>query len=72
MEDKKLTLYWRTGDREVVEGSDIANAFMRAGYGGGAIRALDFHAEGDDENYAWNGAEREWNRITPLEGHPND
>ena len=38
----KFTVYWLTGDREVLEGETIANAFTLGGYGGGAINAVDF------------------------------
>lgn len=49
----KYTLYWLGGKREVVEGNDIADAMNRAGYGNGALRALDFFAYGDDNCYEW-------------------
>jgi hypothetical protein len=39
---KKFKLHWLGGDTEIVEGNTIADAFARAGYGGGAIRALDW------------------------------
>ncbi len=42
---KKFKLYWLGGSTEVIEGSDIADAFRRAGYGGGAINALDYYEE---------------------------
>lgn len=69
-EDKqmeKFTLYWRDGKREVVEGYDCADAMTRAGYGGGAVRALDFYATGDCDRYWWDGEGREWHNkeITP-------
>lgn len=38
----KFKLYWLTGDEEVVEGNDIADAFSKAGYGTGAMGALDY------------------------------
>lgn len=60
--DSKFTLYWRTGHREVVSGRTIAEAMTLAGYGGGAIRALDFHAVGDNTEYEWDAVAREWNR----------
>jgi hypothetical protein len=60
---KTYTFYWLTGDRETSQGLDIADAFRRAGYGGGAIAALDFHAEGDDRDYEWNPETRKWERI---------
>lgn len=47
----KFKLYWLDGKEEVVEGSSIADAFTKAGYGAGAIRALDYHEEvTDDDN----------------------
>jgi hypothetical protein len=36
-------LHWLDGKTETVKGSDIADAFSRAGYGAGAIRALDWY-----------------------------
>lgn len=41
----RYMLHWLHGKRNVVEGSDIADAFRKAGYGGGAIRALDYFEE---------------------------
>lgn len=42
---KKFRLHWLTGDIEIIEGTDIADAFTHAGYGGGAARALDWYEE---------------------------
>lgn len=61
--DPKFTLYWRTGDREVVQGRTIAEAMTMAGYSGGVLRALDFHASGETNEYAWDAKTREWNRT---------
>ena len=58
--DQTFTLYWRTGDREIVQGRSIAEAMTLAGYSGGAVAALDFYAEGDNTEYAWDAASREW------------
>lgn len=46
----KFKLYWLTGDEEVVEGNDIADAFSKAGYGAGAIGALDYFQPLEDED----------------------
>lgn len=56
----KFTLYWKTGDREVVEGRTAGQAMTLAGYGGGAARALEFWAQGDNRDYVWNKEAREW------------
>lgn len=57
----RWTLYWMTGDRQVVEGPDIATAMNCAGYGAGALAALDFYAKGDgDHGYRWSDADRDW------------
>lgn len=64
--DQNFTLYWRTGKRDVFAGRNISDAFRRAGYGGGAIRALDFYADGDDDKYAWNTVTKEWDLKIPL------
>lgn len=61
---KKYTLFWRTGNREVVTGNDPADAMNKAGYGGGSIRALDFYSSGDCNDYVWNKETRYWDKIT--------
>jgi hypothetical protein len=38
-------LHWLNGDKEEVTGLSIADAFMRAGYGHGALCALDYCEE---------------------------
>ena len=50
---KKFTFYWLDGKRSVLEGAGPADALNKAGYGQGAIAALDFHAEGDNDEYFW-------------------
>lgn len=72
MSDPKFTLYWRTGDREIVSGRTISEAMTLAGYGGGAARALDFYAPGDCDKYWWEAAAREWRNkeIPPLPAPP--
>ncbi|MBI3074730.1 MAG: hypothetical protein HYY92_00755 [Parcubacteria group bacterium] len=49
---KKFRLHWLHGEEEIVEGVDIADAFRRAGYGGGAIRAVDYFREIKEEKPA--------------------
>jgi hypothetical protein len=46
-----FTFFWTSGQREVLRGTSAADAAMRAGYGQGAIYALDFHAKGDNDEY---------------------
>jgi hypothetical protein len=59
----KYTLYWLDGKREVIEGSGISAAVTHAGYGNGAIQALDFFTEGDNHDYVWNFVTRTWDKI---------
>jgi hypothetical protein len=58
---KTYTLYWLDGKREVIQGNDIADAMTKAGYGQGAVKALDFHASGDCNDYVWNKETYDWN-----------
>lgn len=44
---KTFTLFWKDGKKELIRGTDIADAFRRAGYGGGALTALDYFSYGD-------------------------
>lgn len=61
---KEFTLFWLTGESEIVKGNDVANAMTLAGFGGGAVRALDFYANGDKRNeYVWNEEIRNWVSI---------
>jgi hypothetical protein len=50
----KYTFYWLDGTREVLEGKSESDAANRAGYGHGAISALDFVAKGENNEYVWN------------------
>lgn len=40
---KIFKLHWVSGETEILTGITIANAFNRAGYGAGAIFALDWY-----------------------------
>lgn len=60
---KKFRLYWLDGKTEVIEGNSIEDAFRRAGYGGGALRALDFYDDGEELKYKWNSTNRTWESI---------
>ncbi len=42
---RKFILHWLHGEAETIEGYDIADAIRRAGYGGGAMSALDYWEE---------------------------
>jgi len=43
--EKTFVLYWLDGKTECVHGQNIKDAFGNAGYGGGAIHALDHYKE---------------------------
>lgn len=65
MKIQKFTLFWLTGNSEIVEGIDIANAMNNAGIGNGALRALDFHAKVDIiEKYIWVKEKRSWGLVS--------
>jgi len=60
-EDIKIfTFFWLDGKRDVLQGRNTADALNRAGYGQGAVAALDFWTNGDDHDYQWNEANRKW------------
>jgi hypothetical protein len=68
VKDKQFTLFWKTGERQIVNGRNVAEAMTLAGYSAGALGALDFHAEGDCDRYAWDAGKHSW-EITPA--HPD-
>jgi hypothetical protein len=58
---KTFTLFWLTGDSELVTGNTPEQAMTLAGYSNGAVKALDFYAPGDMRNcYYWDNAKRTW------------
>ena len=57
----KHTLYWLDGMKEEAYGDNVIDAVTRAGYGGGAIRALDFYSDDTDQDeYVYNKTKKEW------------
>ena len=55
MSDHTYVLYWQHGKKEHVQGDCIANAMTSAGYGAGAVSALDFFSDVQDEDdWEWN------------------
>lgn len=62
LQDKTFTLWWLDGTRNVVQGLTIADAFTKAGYGGGALAALDWYDNGDVDTHVWNKATHQWDR----------
>lgn len=62
-EKSQYTIYWLDGKKTVLstkKGNSIADAFTEAGYGNGAIRAIDFYVNGTDDNYNWDSVKHEW------------
>ena len=55
----KFLLHWRGGKKQVVKGVDIATAFTRAGYGAGALPALDW--------YEFLDVKSRWQRLKHLD-----
>lgn len=58
----KYTFFWPDGVREVLEGKAPEHALELAGYGFGAINAVDFFAEGDNKKYIWH--DHKWIKIS--------
>lgn len=53
-------IYWLDGKKTEIKGKDEIDAFSRAGYGGGAIRAIDFISKESSREYVWDDEERRW------------
>lgn len=60
---KKFTFYWKTGDREVFQGKNPADAFTSAGYGLAALGAVEIVAEGDNLEYVWDKNTKSWTKA---------
>ena len=57
---KDYTFYWLDGKKEVLEGETPSDAFIRAGYGAGALRAVDFFDVGITGDYKWDVEAKTW------------
>ncbi len=66
----KYTLYWLTGDRNIVEGESIEDAFTKAGYGAGAVAALDWYDEGISQTHKF--SHGVWVEYQSVNIHAND
>ena len=72
---ERFTLYWRDGSRNVVKGKSIEDAFTQAGYGGGAIAALDWYDAGVTETHWYNKEKHEIKHLVcsrMYQVRPND
>lgn len=56
----KFTLFWLDGTKITVEGQNIETAMNNAGYGAGSLRALDFHIQGDSDEYVFDKKSHRW------------
>ncbi len=63
---KKFTIYWIRGDRQVVEGTNVADACNRAGISTDVLPAKAFCRDGDNQNYTYDREKRSWVRTTPY------
>jgi len=56
-----FTLFWLTGEYEILKGKTLSEAMNNAGYGLGSLRALDFYANGDEtNNWKWDKEKHTW------------
>lgn len=62
----KFFFYFEGSNRVVEsEGTSVSDAFSNAGYGAGALRALDFYEEGE-QTYKWDENTKEWVRKPAI------
>ena len=69
MENKYFTIYWINGDRNVIQGPTIETAFTNAGYGAGAISAVDWYDDGVSETHYWDKDSHNWIKFEPIRIH---
>lgn len=57
----EYTLFWLTGETQIVKGINPSDAMNNAGIGNGALRAMDFWHPGDvRDHYIWDKENRTW------------
>ena len=58
---RRYVIFWLDGKKTDIEGNDERDAFTRAGYGSGAVRAVDFISYKETENnYSWDKERHSW------------
>lgn len=57
---KEFTFYWLNGSRSKSKGWSVEAAFSKLGYGMGALRVLDFFAEGEHDEYVYDKEKHTW------------
>jgi len=67
MDNKYFTIYWLNGDYSVIQGESIEQAFTAAGYGAGAVKAVDWYDNGISQTHYYNKKCKEWVHYVPLE-----
>lgn len=66
-DDIRFTVYWKHGERSVITGKTIEEAFGRAGFGQGAIAAVDWYDNTDVATHEWDTIAKKWSRINPFD-----
>jgi len=49
VEMKRFKIHWLDGKEQTIVGPNISDAFYRAGFGAGAVSAIDYYEEVTDE-----------------------
>lgn len=62
----KFTIYWLDGTRSVIECETIEKAFTAAGYRAGAVRAIDWYANGETDTHIWDSEKKYWVPKVPV------
>ena len=65
MDVNYFTLYWLDGSRTVIKGPTVEEAFTIAGYGAGAIHAIDWYDNGVTDTHNFVG-KNQWVKKEPL------
>ena len=68
----KFTIYWKDGSRKVITGVTMKDAFTAAGYGAGAVAAIDWYDNGISQTHHYNTETKEWVKKEPIHIHIDD
>lgn len=67
--DQFFTLYFKNGKREIISGESINEAFTKAGYGAGALAAVDWYDQEASETHYYDREQKTWIKYEPLRIH---
>jgi hypothetical protein len=69
---KTYTFYWNNGKKDILEGIDVAEALIKAGYSAMILDRLSFYFPGDNDDFTWDEKSRRWIFVPSEKNHQHN